>query len=54
MDTTTEPSAPAPIEPETDEAAELLAIYRELDDAGRAWLQWAALALLSRQPSPEP
>ncbi len=40
--------------PEKDEAAELLAIYQNLDDAGRAWLQGTALALLSRQPPPEP
>ncbi len=32
----------------TDEAAELLAAYRDLDDAGQAWLQWAVLAELGR------
>ncbi len=50
MSTPTEP----PIEPETDQERELLAAYRAQDAAGRAWLQWAGLAELGRQPPPEP
>lgn len=42
---------PPPV-PLTDEEAELLTIYRELDAAGRAWLQWAVLAELGQRADP--
>ncbi len=31
----------------THEVAELFEAYRDLDEAGRAWLQWVALAVPS-------
>ncbi len=49
MSTPTEP----PIEPETDQERELLEAYRDLDEAGRAWLQWVAFAELGRRSPPD-
>ncbi len=42
----------SPLEPQTDQERELLEVYRALDNAGRAWLRWVALAELGRQSPP--
>ncbi len=39
-----------PIKPQTAEEAEFLEAYRELDEAGRAWLRWVTLTELGRRP----
>ncbi len=49
MSTPTEP----PIAPETDQERELLEAYRDLDEADKAWLQWAVLTEVSRRVDPE-
>ncbi|MDP9472280.1 MAG: hypothetical protein M3Q71_16705 [Chloroflexota bacterium] len=37
-------------DPLTDQEAEFLEAYRELDESGQAWLTWAVQALRGRQP----
>ncbi len=39
-------------DPLTDQEAEFLEAYRELDESGQAWLTWAVQALRGRQPPP--
>ncbi len=47
MNTPHDPATPPLGAPETDQEAELVAAFRKLDSAGRAWLQWVALAVPS-------
>ncbi len=47
MSTPSDHPAMPPLEPETAEEAALIEAYRGQDVAGRAWLQWVALAVPS-------
>ncbi|MDP9354469.1 MAG: hypothetical protein M3R02_04170 [Chloroflexota bacterium] len=42
----------SPLGPLTDQERDFLAAYRDLDDAGQAWLQWAVRAMVSGHLAP--